>query len=710
MFSIDCLEILKNCDKSLRKGLDIRKYPFNDRYGINGTLPQEDNNSFIKKYPDFFGKRINVQAVVGKNGSGKTTLMELIFLSINNFSYMFERGNKAKRPGAEELFFVPKLSVILSFSIEGIRYDLICDDKKIILKEKDSSKNIFDAMLKIHGDPISPEDQQKVDIRYDTDAKIKTLLESFFYTVVSNYSMQSFVDRNYMRYIYRHVDDTDSRRHWYKPEYNDYDCCLKEPFHNDFVQSWISPIFHKNDGYIRSIVLNPYRHNGTINLSNEFELSKDRICSLFLYSEKDNHTPHKKYFFYPYVFSKIKMEWNKNEIENWFFDAFQQLTEHKFSFNGKIASDCIFLFIRKIDAISEKIAQKFELELTDNLRSYEELFGILNEEMIKLVALAYIKIKIMKIVSKYPSFEEYKGVLKLNFADGIPEITCSDLTKFDQLLSMILGDHSHVTKKIRRTVNFWNLDEGLLRSEINAEDFFAKFQKSSVFYTNPENLSPQIIDDCLPPSFLKWNFYLDKLKDNESIEKKDIPYNLLSSGEIQILQTIATHTYHVMNLISVPNDINRPKYNNINLVLDEVEISFHPEMQRKFLNKFIHVLLDLGANNNHNFNIFIITHSPFILSDIPNGQILYLEDGHRDSDNNEKKTFAGNIGEMFYELMFMNKTIGDFAAEKLTEIVEKMETIHKGSQEYAEAEKTIELVSDKILRGLLIEKLERVSK
>ena len=35
MFSIDCLEILEECDKSLRKNLKPGKYPFNDRYDWN---------------------------------------------------------------------------------------------------------------------------------------------------------------------------------------------------------------------------------------------------------------------------------------------------------------------------------------------------------------------------------------------------------------------------------------------------------------------------------------------------------------------------------------------------------------------------------------------------------------------------------------------------------------------------------------------------
>ena len=352
MFSIDCLEILDECDESLRKGLAVGKYPFNNKYGWDGL--QENPNSLIKKFPTFFEDKINVQAIVGKNGSGKSTLMDLMYLAINNFSYMFERNNKSRRPGADELFYVPKLYVILSFSIEDTRFELICNDNEVCLKEKDSPISIFDAILDVYGETVSSENMPKVAIRFDVehdgDKKITSLVKSFFYTIVSNFSMQSFVDSNYRKFIYRHVEKSaDESKIWYNSNFNDKDCCLKEDYPYDFAKSWISPIFHKNDGYIRSIVLNPYRNNGHINLSNEFELSKDRACSLFLFTEKDNHRhSEKKYFFHPYVFSKIKIEWNKKKIENWFYDSFEQLRMHNSHVGGIALGDRLLSFVKKI--------------------------------------------------------------------------------------------------------------------------------------------------------------------------------------------------------------------------------------------------------------------------------------------------------------------------------------------------------------------------
>ena len=109
MFSINCLEITatkaqweqnKSLYKNLLSDKDFnehandspisKRYFFNDYYEFkaDGTL-EKNPNSVLSK--NFFGEHINVQAIVGMNGSGKSTLMDLMYMAINNFSYMFER-------------------------------------------------------------------------------------------------------------------------------------------------------------------------------------------------------------------------------------------------------------------------------------------------------------------------------------------------------------------------------------------------------------------------------------------------------------------------------------------------------------------------------------------------------------------------------------------------------------------------------------------
>lgn len=63
------------------------------------------------------------------------------------------------------------------------------------------------------------------------------------------------------------------------------------------------------------------------------------------------------------------------------------------------------------------------------------------------------------------------------------------------------------------------------------------------------------------------------------------------------------------------------------LVLDEIELCFHPEYQRLFVANLLQSLKDNKVTESVNVNVVLTTHSPFVLSDIPQSNILYLEMG-----------------------------------------------------------------------------------
>ena len=200
MFSIACIKVLYDCAPSLRKNVVPGKFYFNDRYNTDLSNNQE---SLINKQPDFFGTNINIQAVVGKNGSGKSTLLDLMLMAINNFSYMFERGNK--RPGADELLYVDGLYVDLHFSIdyEGIkrRACLSCrgkDEIKLKIESLDYEKKFsIDETKKA----VTEKNDEQKGLK---DPEIAELITCFFYTIVSNYSMQSYISSNYRRNVFQY--------------------------------------------------------------------------------------------------------------------------------------------------------------------------------------------------------------------------------------------------------------------------------------------------------------------------------------------------------------------------------------------------------------------------------------------------------------------------------------------------------------------------
>ena len=685
MFSINCLEILEKCDESLRKNLTLGKFFFNDKYTEKKGCIKYNKLSLMNQMPDFWGPKINIQALVGMNGSGKSTLLDLMYMVINNFSYMFERGNE--RPGAEPLLYVKDLYVDLYFSIDISNKEceacLMSRGNVIQLKIKGMQKKYEKVfIIDEHDGPLNRKNEYEKGL---TDIEIADLVQKSFYTIVSNYSMQSFISSNYVQKVFLH------NRHFVD----------NEEYQEDIIDSekrcWINPIFHKNDGYVRSIVLNPYRYDGILDLDNELKLSKERIANLFVWDQLQiKHKP----IFEPYSFFAIEVR-KKDfygvvyEVSNDFSRRFRSLgkghplpivnpeTFHSDFVTRMIDSmfmlqqdseiyEKILLLTKKEgigissdafmpkkieeDFLAKKIVEFFRIESYKSKKYYEE-------------SLRYMRHKIIKIVYTYDSYKDFRiTVIEALFKAEKKLIE----KKIFLLLQKIKDDSSHVVKKIRRVVNFIILDEIYsLYANFNLEYFIDKISKlsHSPFSYNLEKISPDIIDDCFPPPFFDYWLKLRK-KCSDTV----IDYSMLSSGEIQLLQTLSIHAYHIANLMSVQN--NRPKYSCINLVFDELEVCMHPEMQRQFVFRLVEMLKNIKKESVC-FNVVIITHSPFILSDIPKSYVLYLKDGSS-YKKIKSKNFGANINDLFRESFFLGGGfIGEYAKEKISSLVKYLQSKRK---------------------------------
>ena len=132
-----------------------------------------------------------------------------------------------------------------------------------------------------------------------------------------------------------------------------------------------------------------------------------------------------------------------------------------------------------------------------------------------------------------------------------------------------------------------------------------------------------------------------------------------------------------MNIKSIP--ANRIAYRNINLILDQVEICFHPEYQRTFIYNLVRIISFLNLNKTCHFNIIITTHSPFILSDFPKENLICLKDGKIDEEA-MKNPFAANVNDILFQNFFLsNGFIGEYVKNKTLSLIEFLE--HKQNKD-----------------------------
>ena len=198
----------------------------------------------------------------------------------------------------------------------------------------------------------------------------------------------------------------------------------------------------------------------------------------------------------------------------------------------------------------------------------------------------------------------------------------------------------------------------------------------------------------MPPPLFKPHIKLKKVNECEVVELSD-----LSSGQRQFIYTTSTLLYHLINLQSIPGD-ERLAYQNVCLVLDEMEICFHPELQRKFVSKLLSLLQRNHLNTTFKINIILVTHSPFVLSDIPKGNILYLEDGANVTGDKKLNTFGANVNELLNQSFFLSGGfMGEFAKQKIESLVDYLTGDRQDEEWNADtARELIDIVGDEVIK------------
>ena len=329
-----------------------------------------------------------------------------------------------------------------------------------------------------------------------------------------------------------------------------------------------------------------------------------------------------------------------------------------------------------------KWAEKNKERLEQPIKEYwSEILGLEYKQQKKNDRLQqawdYLAYKTIKILHTY-----------IHYSDDWKVATDSPFNKdkFKKRLDNLLKDSTHRTTKLRRTIAYLRfqgekscyLNKHIADLKISYE--WMKTKLGEHLYPNNDGDYHNIeIEDLLPPPFME---VVLQLVDNEHLKqykskrsyKEIIPFEGLSSGERQIAYSIANIVYHLKNIESSKEDMNTSpnhlfslRYKYVNILLDEVELYFHPDLQRRFVSLLVDSIKGLQLSAISGVNITLVTHSPFVLSDIPSENILCLS---RSKDEClEEKTFAANIHDLFNNTFFLPYTVGELAKREIENIV-----------------------------------------
>ena len=617
-----------------------------------------DSNYLLYSDTEHDGINIGISAIVGANGTGKSTLIDTIVRLINNMSAAII-GEDYVYTSAQHLHYIDNVYASLAVYINNHIKILTCKGRRLELVTYETDLTNLNQEHAEQEDPITEryvphetisilngnEPEQEI---LQPKQNLKHLFTDWFYTLVSNYSLYAYNYRDY-------INERTNAERLEKLELEHSTNCNEED------EFWLKGVFHKNDGYQTPIVIHPMRDGGYINAQKENFLGKQNLISLcFERRDKENEDGTINHEFFPFRIINqthhIVAFYFYDIIQNKYHTLYDFCLEKKYP-NNDDANERIFVLERAISSFWEN---------TISVQYVEED-----------VAWEYLLYKTMKVIWTYKHYEDlWTYAFSKNFDEGV----------FKKRLVELLMDGSHRTTKIRRVVAYLRFckdeDYYIKQGAVVDVDTIYKWMVTKIGSQLYPAYDYHVInkDDLLPPPSyivtlqLVDNEHLQEYKEKGTRCMDIIPFEGLSSGERQIAYTLGNLIYHLRNIESNSKDINSSinhvsthKYGYVNVMLDEVELYFHPDLQRRFISLLLDSIKGLQLPSNYGINITLITHSPFVLSDIPDNNILCMS--RKEHVDAFDKTFAANIHDLFNNTFILPYTIGEYAQLKITEIV-----------------------------------------
>ena len=444
---------------------------------------------------------------------------------------------------------------------------------------------------------------------------------------------------------------------------------MLDTLYDDNDDNWIKEIYHRADDYKTPVLLEPYKNHDNkqqINLDIIEYLNNQNMLSFYSKFSKD------KKIFKIFEPNRVLFKFlNKKNVSS------PKLVHQKGKKPLLKEYNLLFHKFTKLhDGLFFKKIGKNKSKIESILKKIKNLYKNENYEHITYL---YIALKVLSsreelfIIDEYNKIREWEKSLE----------TSEDLLLFiDNLeLDSLINDvnsSAYEVRKIKTCIKF-------IKNEIYKEEEFIKNIGKIVKISEIKNILT-----FLPP----W-LSIEWLEDSKTLKS-------LSGGEKSLFTFLINLAYQVQN-------INENKtYKTINIFLDETELGLHPKWQKEYL---IKILFALTKINRKKINIVFASHSPFILSDIPKENVIFLKDGKQVFP--EINTFGANIHTLLSHGFFMKDGLmGEFAKSKIEEVIKYLNNEYSEIKNNDKAQRLIDIIGEPIIKNHLQKMLDskRLSK